>query len=260
MELTKQIVRVGNSAGVILPREWLNGTAIVKLIEKPLNIKEDILGMLDEYLHDIIGIYIVGSYARNEETEKSDVDVLAITNKTNKKITKGKYSIILISRAELEDAVEKLALPIIPMIIEAKTIINDSLIEECRKKARITKKNTRPIIELIESALKINKEFIKIAKASNEYLGDAVSYSLILNLRSLYLLDCLRKDKKWSSAELKKIIRKVSGSLNAYEGYIRAKNNQKTRETLPAEEAEKLYFYLNKECDMWKKWLKGKKD
>ena len=75
-ELVKQVVRVGNSAGVILPREWLNAKAKVKLVGEPLNIKKNVLEILAPYLGDVIGIYIVGSYAREEETERSDVDVL----------------------------------------------------------------------------------------------------------------------------------------------------------------------------------------
>ena len=69
MELVRKIVRVGNSAGVVLPREWLNGTAKVELVRKPLDIKGDILKILEPYLEDISGIYLVGSYARGEQRQ-----------------------------------------------------------------------------------------------------------------------------------------------------------------------------------------------
>ena len=55
-ELIKPIVRVGNSAGIVLPREWLNGKAKVELIEKPIDIKRDILEILEPYLEDVVGI------------------------------------------------------------------------------------------------------------------------------------------------------------------------------------------------------------
>ena len=75
-ELIKPIVKFGNSAGVILPREWLNGKAKIELVEKPLNINKDILEILEPYFNDIQGIYLVGSYARGEQTQESDIDVL----------------------------------------------------------------------------------------------------------------------------------------------------------------------------------------
>ena len=42
-ELIKQIVKVGNSAGVILPREWLNGKARIELIEKAIQFGKAML-------------------------------------------------------------------------------------------------------------------------------------------------------------------------------------------------------------------------
>ena len=41
-ELIKSIVKVGNSAGVVLPREWYGGEAIVKLVKIILE-KMDVL-------------------------------------------------------------------------------------------------------------------------------------------------------------------------------------------------------------------------
>ena len=71
MELVRKIVRVGNSSGVVLPIEWLNGTAKVELIRKPLNIKKDILEIIDTFLKNVLGVYLTGSYARGEETENT---------------------------------------------------------------------------------------------------------------------------------------------------------------------------------------------
>ena len=132
-ELIKPIVRVGNSAGVLLPKNWINGKARIELIEKPIDIKKDVLEILDPYLQNIEGIYLIGSYAREEQTKKSDVDILVITNKINKKIKKGKYEIILISKEKVESALEKNILPILPMLKEAKPLVNSSLIEKYKK-------------------------------------------------------------------------------------------------------------------------------
>ncbi len=258
MEMIKRIVRIGNSAGVILPREWLNGKARVELLEKPLDIKKDILDILEPYLEDILGIYLVGSYARNEQTEKSDVDILAITNNINKKIERGKYAILLIGQKNVENNIKINALPIIPMLREARTIINSDLIEKY-KNLNLTRKNLKWYVEQARSALKINKEFIELDKKDNSKTNNAVAYSLILNLRSVYIIDCLIKNKMWSIKEFLGLINRISGSLNAYEGYLRIKNNENIEIGLPVEEAEKLYNYIAKKIKEHEKWLKLKR-
>ena len=61
MELIKPIVRVGNSAGVLVPKDWLNGEARVTLVKKPQNIRQNTLEILNAYLPHIIGLYLVGN-------------------------------------------------------------------------------------------------------------------------------------------------------------------------------------------------------
>lgn len=257
-ELIKPIVKVGNSAGVLLPREWLDGKARIELVEKPLNIKKDVLEILEPYLEDIIGAYIVGSYARGEQTERSDVDVLVITNDTNKTIEKGRYYIILICEDKLKKALENNILPILPMIKEAKSLINDKLIEKY-KETNLTKKNLKWHIELTKSALNVNKAMINLDKETDTDCNDSTAYSLILRLREAYLVECIMKNKMWSNKELLKMIKDISGSTKAYDGYLRVKDNIKMEEVLPEEEAEKLLDYLYKKIEEHRKWVKRRK-
>ena len=97
-ELIKQTFKLGNSAGVILPKEWENKKVRVQLIEESIN--KDIFEILEKknLLNDVIGIYLTGSYAREEQTINSDIDVLVITNNTNKSLKEGLYELILISK------------------------------------------------------------------------------------------------------------------------------------------------------------------
>ena len=125
MELIKPIIRVGNSAGVILPRGWLNGEAKITLLRKPQNVKQEILGILEEDLSSVIGLYLVGSYARNEQNNKSDIDVLGITTCVDKKIKKGRYEIVLMSYKNLKENIGKNVLPLLPMLKEAMPIFNE---------------------------------------------------------------------------------------------------------------------------------------
>ena len=46
MELIKNTIRVGNSAGVLLPKEFLNTQ--VKVVLQPLNIEKDVIEILSK--------------------------------------------------------------------------------------------------------------------------------------------------------------------------------------------------------------------
>ena len=260
-ELIKPIIKVGNSAGVLVPKSWINGKARIELIQKPLNIKKDCLEILEPYLEEIIGIYIVGSYARGEQTDRSDIDILVITENINKEIRESKYCLILISQKKLEDSIQTNALPIIPMIKEAKAIMNSGLINEYKRRVKLSKRNLKWYLEITKSGIKLNEASIIVDKeTASKYCGDAVSYSLVLNLRSTYIIDCIKKGQEWNTKGLLSLIKKISGSLEAYEGYLRVKNDEKTKESLPIEDAEKLLGYISKKTGENEIWVKAKKE
>ena len=132
-ELIKTTVRVGNSAGVILPKEWLNTE--VRIVLQPINVEKNILEILlkEDFLKNTLGVYLVGSYARNEQGIESDIDVLVVTDDIDERVKVGKYDILLISKNCLEEKIRKDLLPILPMLKEAKVIINSDLRESYAK-------------------------------------------------------------------------------------------------------------------------------
>ncbi len=243
MELIKQITKAGNSANVLLPKEWLGGIARVELIEKPLNITEDVLKILNPYLKSVLGIYLAGSYARKEETKDSDVDILAITDGINKRIKKRRYEIVLISKIELEKTLKRNAIPLLPMIKEAKTILNEGLIEEY-KKIKLNKENIKSILEITKSSRNVCRESIKISKRLGENASDEIMYSLILGLRTIYIIDSLKKNKIPTTKELKSQIIGLTNSEEPHNAYLRVKNDKKTKSVISIEIAEKLNNYL----------------
>ena len=240
-----------------MPKSWIDGKARVELIEKPLNIKQDILRILEPYLEEVIGIYLVGSYARGEQETGSDVDVLVITNKVGKRIEKGKYEVILISKDSVEKQLKNNIFPLLPMLKEAKPLMNAKLIEEY-KNIKLTKRNLRFHIETTKSAMAVIEKSIDLDKDMGIKAGDGSAYSLILRLRGIYIIDCLRKGKIWSKNEFLKLIKKVAGSLIAYNGYLRVKGDKKARNELPIEEAQKLYDYNVKNIKLQGVWIKNK--
>jgi len=259
MELIKNTIRVGNSAGVLLPKEFLN--AQVKVVLQPLNIEKDILEILLEegILKNILGIYLIGSYARKEQTIESDADILVITDNIDKRIEKGKYDILLVSKKIVDEKMKKNIFPLLPMMIEAKPIINKELLNKYINTS-LTKKNLKWHIDTTKSAMGVVKEYIKLAEEIQEKVSDAASYSLILRLRTIYIINCLKNGKIWTKREFLNLIKKISGSLIAYERYLASKNNNAKEYKLPIEEARKLMDYNNKKIREIEKWLKKKKD
>ena len=255
MELIKPIVRVGNSAGVLVPKDWLNGEARVTLVKKPQNIRQNTLEILNAYLPHIIGLYLVGSYARGEQTSTSDIDILGITDNINKKIKKGKYEIILISKDEVESQVKENALPLLSMLKEALPIINKELLEGY-KKLILTKYNLKSHIETTLSALKLIREAMNLAKEKDEKLSDNIRYSLVLRLREAYIVNCLINNHTPTTFGLLSLIKKLSGSEEAYRAYQRSKAGLKARRKINSKEAESLYEYLFQEIEEQKKWIK----
>ncbi len=259
MELIKNTIRVGNSAGVLLPKEFLNTQ--VKIVLQPLNIEKDVLDILlkEKVLSNVLGVYLVGSYARGEQTIESDIDTLIITDNLNNRIKNGKYDLMLVSRDLVEEKMEKNIFPLLPMIIEAKPIINKSLLDNYVNTS-LTKTNLKWHIDTTKSAMNVVIEYIKLAEESGKEVSDAASYSLILGLRTIYLIDCLKKRKKYTKKEFLGLIKKISGSLTAYERYLESKNKNTKEFKLPINEAKKLIDYNNKKIREIEKWLKEKKE
>jgi predicted nucleotidyltransferase len=239
MELIKQITKAGNSSNVLLPKEWLGGMARVELIEKPIDMVEDTIRILKPYLKDILGIYIVGSYARKEETKESDIDILVITKESNKRIQKGKYEVILISKDNLDKAMKENIIPLLSMIKEAKTILNEGLITEY-KNINPNEKNLRWIIEITKSSKKLNKQAIRISRELKENISDGIIYSIILGLRSTYTINCLKNNKIPTKKGLMDLLNKIVKTEEPYSAYLRSKDNQRDKKSISPEIAEKL--------------------
>lgn len=243
--MIKKIIRVGNSAGVLLPKEWYGGEVKVELVKKPLNIEADLFKILNSYLSSIIGIYLTGSYARKEQTERSDVDILVITEDLDKKINYGKYNLILISQKNLEDSLKKSILPLLPMILESIPLMNKSLINKY-KSTEINKINLNWHFETTKSAIKVNEKAIHLDKISKSSVSDATIYSLILRLREEYIVDCLINKKKYSTKEFLSLIKKITNSTESYDSYLRVKDSKSLKEIISIEQAEKLLDYISK--------------
>jgi len=121
----RRATKVGNSSGVVLPKSLLGASLRIVVINPPKNPKRDITLILENYLHDLIGIYIT------KFNEKS-IQVLAVSNSENKHIEKRGYAIDIVplnylkkSMKEKKDIKEKIA--------NAKTVLNPHLLADLKK-------------------------------------------------------------------------------------------------------------------------------
>lgn len=252
MEIVRQTRKLGNSAGVLLPKNWLNAIVKISIINSLL--PDEIMKSVDLKVAE--GVYLSGSYARDEQTIDSDVDILVITEDVNRSVKKGKYEISYIPEKNLNGMN---ALIYYPMLVESKTIINEPLkkrlIEKIKEKLyseylTIYLKNTKEMLSINE------KEINLLELKKEKYVDNSVGYSLILRLRTYYILDCLKKNKLWSKKGFLDIIKKITGSESAYKSYLNAKNNKGSR-ILKIEEAQKILNHLK---NVTKTWEKEKKE
>ena len=243
----KKTVKAGNSSAVILPRAWLNQEVRVELVKKtPEMILYDVLEIIKAHvdLKDIIGIYLVGSYARGEEDKDSDIDLLVITSNIDREIiSENNYNILLVSSKLLNQKLRKDLLPVGQMIREAKPILNSVYLDSIEPK--ITRENIKWYLDTTESKLKIIKQVIdKTSNKKSSCLSDRIAYTLILRIRTLHIIKKMIEKKSYSKNEFIKLINHISGGENAYKRYLAVKNNLSEKKGVSLGETEKLYCYL----------------
>lgn len=195
---TKMVQSFGNGGHVVLPKEYV-GKRIRFVIEPKYfeDIKSEVLEILKPYLENILGVYLYGSFARNEQTIDSDIDILVITDTKLKIVDKiNSYSIVSATSMELESTLKKNAVLLLPILKEAKTIINPGLLEKY-KEYSFTNKNTKWFIDKSAYVLELDKKGVDL----NFEIGSLV-YSLMLRIRGLLMIKLILNNKSYSKRGL----------------------------------------------------------
>ncbi len=246
--IVKQTRAVGTSAGVLLPRSWLDKKVVVTLEEKTLDIiARDVIEVLikKNFLDEIKGMYLVGSYARGDYDVGSDIDVLVITKSVNKVIDYYDYEITLVSEKKF---LKNLASNLYSLVSvrEAKPIINKEMIENFQKVS--PKLNLKKMIKEIESIVKINVEVFEILKETNQNVPDSTLYSLVLRLREIYFIRSILKKHIPKKKDFLKFVKK-----DIYDAYLRVKGNKKELNSTSLKDGVRM-------LELLKKWLKELKE
>ncbi|MEK6899047.1 MAG: DUF2080 family transposase-associated protein [Nanoarchaeota archaeon] len=241
--ITKKTREVGTSAGVLLPRSWLNRQVVVTLFEPS---KEKILQDIARYLfshnlnEEVKGVYLFGSYARGEQDFESDIDILIITDNINKLAYFENYEIILVSESSFSKNLEG-NLNYLSALNEAKVLLNKDLIE--KYKARKPKIKVKKFLAEIKRVLKINKETLETCNIQPINVPDGVVYSLVLRLRELYIIKAILSGKEYSKRDFLRFI-----DDKIYSAYLRVKRNEKEVNIISANELKNI-------VDLSEKWL-----
>ncbi len=260
MNQLRTIQQIGNGAHIYLPREMVGQKVLVIPIEKTIeDIKEKIYTILKPYLEHVKGVYLYGSYARNEQTPDSDIDILVITDSKIEIKSKIKgYEIISSTLEQIEKTINNNAVLILQILREAKPLINQQLIEKY-KKEKLTKKNTRWYIETTESSLKLAEDWI-IDKDIDSMPN--IVYPLILRLRGLSLIKSLMYNRDYSNKGIMNyLIKNNISPIKAeqlYKIYREHRDNKVTsKNSLNYGDVERLYnivykYYLEVKL-LWEK-------
>ncbi|MEM4625256.1 MAG: hypothetical protein QXJ28_00605 [Candidatus Pacearchaeota archaeon] len=155
----RRAIKVGNSSGVLLPKALLGAEVRVIVINRPLNIKREVIRMLDPFLEEIRGIYILPKITSNKlskKTETSQEEKIVVEDYTTKPKKNGNEVLLnqinVIAIANQEPQViegKNIKLNIIPLsqikkqiyenrlfaekIFRAKPILNKPLLLELKK-------------------------------------------------------------------------------------------------------------------------------
>ena len=228
---SKTVQRFGNGGHIVLPKEYVGKR--IRFILEPKSfedIKFEVLEILKPYLENILGVYLYGSYARNEQTINSDVDILAVTGTKLKVIDKiNSYSIVSATVMELESTLKNNAVLLLPIVKEARTIINPGLLEKY-KEYKFTNNNTKWFIDSSMHVLELNKKGLDL----NFEIGSIV-YSLMLRIRGLLMIKLMLNYKLYSKVSLFSYLKSNEFSQDKieelYKIYSNERNNIKVSES-----------------------------
>ena len=240
----KEVVSFGNGSIVYTPKKWVGKKVVVILEEKPLDIKGETMEILKPYLSSIEGVFLFGSFARNEQNEKSDIDLLVIADKKIDLEKKDKFDFLVKTKEQFEKEIKKdPSLFPSQVVSEAKPVLNESLLNELKKiEATPDFKN---FFDDTLGAFKKTKELLETNKGKGFLDSNTAIYSLILRLKTLFIIQCRKKSRVFSNKRFKELLKKHDFSeqkINALlEAYQAERDDKKTTQKILLADALKLF-------------------
>lgn len=245
-EIEKVVVGFGNGSIVYTPKKWIGKKVLVILEEKPLDITGEAMEMLRPHLSGIEGIFLYGSFARGEQTEKSDVDILVISDKKINLKKSGRFDVLIKAKQEFIEEMEKDSSLFLRQIVgEAKPIFNESLLRELRQVE--IKPDFKGFFDSTLSAFKNIKELLEVDRKRGKKYADSTAsiYSLMLRLRGIFLIRLYAKNQIFSAKKFKELIGSHGFKEKTIDGFFEIyraeRDNRETTNKILLSEAEKLF-------------------
>jgi len=250
MRIIKKAIQIGNGAAVYIPREFSGKQITIIIPEKVQDIKRTVAERLLGYLDNIVGVYLFGSYARGEQGADSDVDILIITKSKSKEI-KHLFPDIdtrILTLNQLKKSISTLPALILPILKEAKTIINPELLEEIQKEP-IDYKKFKWNFDEIKQTIKTIQAFIDF---DEEDISISNLYSLVMRARICYMIQTLIKNIKFSNSGLRAELSKRGLPERKYDEYCsiyrKVRENQELKGKIKKQEIEFFMKIIQKYC------------
>lgn len=246
MRMVKQVVEIGNGAAVYVPKEYSGREVVVIFPEEIEDIQKRVLNKLMDFMSNVIGVYVYGSYARGEENENSDIDILIVINEKDERINAvlEDMDARVMTLESIKQSIVKFPGLIMPILNEAKTILNPLLLGEL-KNSKINYKNFKWNFEDTKRAIKIVEDFIKLDEKN---ISASHIYSLIMRLRVLNMLEGLIKKRNFSNQKIFEMLKKNNFSdveiERFFEIYRKIRNDEKVKGKIEKEEILKLICLL----------------
>lgn len=250
--LTRRATLIGNGAHIFVPKEWA-GQEIVLTMKPEKPVRKRILEVLEPYLNDICGAFLFGSYARGEQTHKSDVDLLVLTSKKIKIRYRG-FEIICIEEDKFENALKTSPVLLFSMLSEANAIINEGLLQRLKENFKPKLEDFAEFIEDTKRTIKINEDLIKSYQGKEEISDSASVYSLVLRLRGVFIINSLIKGENYSNKLFKEWVQHLSkiDLKEIYDVYLDQKRDLKSKKKIKTIELTNLLNLLKKEINKFK--------
>lgn len=244
MKIIKKAIEIGNGAAVYVPKEYSGKQVVIILPEGIAEIKRRIIEKLTPYMENIIGVYLFGSYARGESSLLSDIDVLVITQDETNKLKQlfEDMDIRITTLTKIKKSIDTFPAVTLPILKEAKTIINPALLEEL-KNSKINYKNFKWNFDDIKRTIKLIETFVEIDEKD---IDISHIYSLIMRVRICYMIESLLKNKQFSNTKVRAEMIKRELNSKKYDKYYEVYRRVRDEEEVVGKiNKEDIRYFIN---------------
>jgi predicted nucleotidyltransferase len=225
-QIMRKVAGFGNGAHVFAPKEWMNEQVLVIRLEKK-SIKEQILESLYNYLDKVVAVFIYGSYARDEASENSDIDILVIAKEKFKIEKRENFEFIVLSEDRLESAIKSNPILMHSIFKEGKAIINEDYIKKYQN-IKLKKSDFLSFIASTKESIVSSENLLELDKETGKTASNGLIYSLMLRLRGTFIMKCLLNDQDFSNKGFEKWMRKhIADYSEVYEVYQAVRDDKK---------------------------------